>query len=220
MARRVAGWMRRQWTDLEHPLALPYVRSKVLAEREAWRFMAERGAEERLAVVLPSVILGPVLGPDFSYSVQVVARILNPPLPAMPRIGLDFVDVRDVADLHIRAMIAERAAGQRFLSTAQFMWLSDTAALLRDRLGPAAARVPTWRAPNFLLRGLALFDPTVRQLAAHQDVLLDVSATKAKTMLDWTPRPIEETIVDCARRLILLRGDPRHNNHRRALTPR
>ena len=117
------------WTDLSH--ARPYVQSKVLAERAAWDFMADQGATDRLATVLPSAILGPVLSPDLSYSVQAVERLLNRSMPGIPRLGFSFVDVRDVADLHARAMSAPEGAGERFLGTGASLWLSDVARILR-----------------------------------------------------------------------------------------
>jgi dihydroflavonol-4-reductase len=188
------------WTDLE--LARPYVQSKVLAERAAWEYMREIEAEGRLAVVLPSAILGPVLSPDLSYSVQAVERLLKRQMPGIPRIGFSWVDVRDVADLHIRAMTSPRAAGERFLGAGEFMWLGDVARVLRERLGPAGERVPTRRVPNFVVRAGARFDPGLRQIVGQLGRQTVFSAEKARTVLDWSSRPVEETIVDCARSLI------------------
>jgi dihydroflavonol-4-reductase len=189
-----------QWTEVEHARA--YVQSKVLAERAAWEHMRERGAENRLAVVLPSAILGPALSPDLSYSMQAVERLLNRRMPRVPRIGFSFVDVRDVADLHIRAMTAPGAAGERFLGAGEFLWLADVARVLRERLGPAGERVPTRGVPNFVVRAAARFDPGMRQIVGQLGGKTTFSSAKAKTVLGWEPRPVEETIVDCAHSLI------------------
>jgi dihydroflavonol-4-reductase len=190
------------WTDLEHPQARPYVQSKVLAERAAWDFMGENEAGDRLAVVLPSAILGPVMSRDLSYSVQAIDRLVKRQMPGIPRLGFSWVDVRDVADLHIRAMTAPQAAGERFLGAGEFMWLEDVARILRDRLGPAGARVPTRRVPSFVVRGVARFDPALRQIVGDLGRQSIFSTEKARGMLGWSPRPVEETIVDCARSLI------------------
>jgi nucleoside-diphosphate-sugar epimerase len=190
------------WTDVEHPQARPYVRSKVLAERAAWDFMREAGAESRLTAVLPSAIMGPVLSSDLSYSVQAVQRLLDHEMPAIPRLGFSWVDVRDVADLEIRAMTAPQAAGQRFLGSGEFMWLGDVARVLRERLGPAGAKVPKRRVPSFVVRAMARFDPALRQIVGELDRQNVFSAEKARTTLGWSPRPVEETIVDCAQSLI------------------
>jgi nucleoside-diphosphate-sugar epimerase len=190
------------WTDLSH--ARPYVQSKVLAERAAWDFMADQGATDRLATVLPSAILGPVLSPDLSYSVQAVERLLNRSMPGIPRLGFSFVDVRDVADLHARAMSAPEGAGERFLGTGASLWLSDVARILRARLGADADRVPTRRVPNFVVRAAARFDPELRQIVGGLGKRSEFSSAKAQTKLGWSPRPVEDTIADCARSLLQL----------------
>ena len=123
-AIRLSDEARRQalteedWTDPDAPGLTPYVRSKTIAEQAAWDLVRERGEEDRLAVVNPGAIIGPVLNDDLSYSLQSVQRLLNG-MPGMPRLGFSLVDVRDVADLEIRAMTAPEAGGERFIATTQ-----------------------------------------------------------------------------------------------------
>jgi len=190
------------WTDPEDPSIRPYVRSKVIAERAAWDLAAGRDARDRLATVLPGAVLGPVLSGDFSYSVQLIERLMNRSMPGVPRLGYAIVDVRDVADLHIRAMTAPEAGGERFLATGPFLWMSEVAQILRDRLGPAGSRVPTRRIPSFMVRGAALFDPGLRQVVGDLGREIAYSNEKPRQRLGWSPRPVEETIVDCANSLI------------------
>ena len=189
------------WTDAADPDTRPYVQSKVIAERAAWEFMAGQGSTDRLATVLPSAILGPVLSRDLSYSVQAVERLLNRSMPGIPRLGFSFVDVRDVAELHVRAMTAPRAGGQRFLGAGPPLWLSDVARILRARLGADADRVPTRRVPNFMVRAAARFDPELKQIVGQLGKRSEFSSEKARTWLGWSPRPIEDTIADCGRSL-------------------
>jgi dihydroflavonol-4-reductase len=189
------------WTDISHPLARPYVRSKTLAEQAAWTFMAEHAATARLTVVAPGTMLGPVLGRDLSYSVTLIQRILSGSMTGLPRLGFSFVDVRDVADLHMTAMTATQAAGERFLATGPFLWCADVARILREQLGAEAAKVPTRELPNLVVRAGALFDPSLRQLTAELGRRSAFSADKARTLLNWTPRPVEDTIADCTRSL-------------------
>jgi dihydroflavonol-4-reductase len=188
------------WTDPAG--ARPYVQSKVIAERAAWDFVTEQGARDRLATILPSAILGPVLSADLSYSVQAVERLLNRSMPGIPRLGFSFVDVRDVADIHLRAMTSPQATGERFLAAGRSLWLSDVARILRARLGPRAAKVPTRRVPNFMVRAAARFDPDLRQIVGQLGRLSEFSSEKARTQLGWSPRPIEDTIADCAESLL------------------
>jgi nucleoside-diphosphate-sugar epimerase len=189
------------WTDPENPSLNPYPRSKTIAERAAWDLVRERGEADRLAVVNPGAIIGPLLGDDPSYSLQVIERLLRG-MPGVPRIGWSFVDVRDVADLELRAMTASEAGGERFIAAGAFLWMADVAAILRERLGAAAAKVPRRRVPDFLIRAAARFDPEMRSVVGDLGKSTTYSAEKARRLLGWSPRPAEESIVDCARSLI------------------
>jgi nucleoside-diphosphate-sugar epimerase len=189
------------WTDLDHRRLTPYVRSKTIAERAAWDLARERGALERLAVVNPGAILGPTLSEDHSFSLELVERLLNG-VPGSPRIGFSIVDVRDVADLEIRAMLAPEGGGERFLAVTEFRWMAEVAAVLRDRLGEQAAKVPTRTLPNLAVRAMGLFDPGIRSIANQLGVRVELSSEKARRLLGWSPRPAEETIVDTARSLL------------------
>lgn len=189
------------WTDSDNPKLTPYTRSKTIAERAAWDFVEERGEVEKLAVVNPGAILGPVLSDDRSYSLELIERLLKG-MPGTPRIGFSIVDVRDVADLHIRAMTAAEAGGERFIAVARFQWLSEVAAVLRDRLGPAAAKVPKRGVPDLVVRGMGIFDPEVRSIANQLGRKVEMSSEKAEALLGWSPRPVDETVVDCAQSLV------------------
>jgi nucleoside-diphosphate-sugar epimerase len=190
------------WTDPDNPQLTPYTRSKTIAERAAWDYMRAQGAEDRLATVQPGAIIGPVLGDDRSYSLQAVERMLTGRMPGLPRLGFSFIDVRDVASLEVGAMTAADAGGQRLIAAASFLWLSEVAAILREQLGPDARKVPRRRVPDVLVRMLALFDPEVRSVIGELGQKTTYSVENARRRVGWTPRPIEATIVDCARSLL------------------
>jgi len=189
------------WSDPDNPRLTPYARSKTIAERAAWDLVRERGEVGKLAVVNPGAIVGPVLSDDRSYSLEAIERLLRG-MPGVPRIGFSFVDVRDVADLHIRAMTAPEAGGERLIAVTQFLWMSEVAEVLRERLGEAAAKVPKRSVPDLLVRGMAIFDPGIRSVVGQLGRKTQLSSEKAKTLLGWSPRPTEETIVECAQSLI------------------
>ncbi len=192
----------RDWSDPDNPKLTPYARSKTVAERAAWDLARERGETEKLTTVNPGAIIGPLLGDDGrSFSLQSIERLLGG-MPAVPRIGFSFVDVRDVADLEIRAMSAPAAGGERLVAVDDFMWMSEVAAVLRERLGEDAAKVPTRNAPNLLVRVLAIFDPSVRSVLGQLGRRTEVSSEKARTELGWSPRPLADTIAECARSLL------------------
>jgi len=189
------------WTDPDNPKLTPYTRSKTIAERAAWNLVEERGAVEKLSVVNPGAILGPVLSDDRSYSLELIERLLKG-MPGAPRIGFSIVDVRDVADLHIRAMTTPEAGGERFIAVARFQWLSEVSAVLRDRLGPDAAKVPKRNVPDLVVRGMGIFDSGVRSIAGQLGRKVEMSSAKAEDQLGWSPRPVEDTVADCGRSLV------------------
>jgi dihydroflavonol-4-reductase len=200
-ARSEEPLTEEDWTDLGNPQLSPYVRSKTIAERAAWDFVEEAGERGRLAVVNPGAILGPALSEDRSFSLEAIERLLKG-MPGVPRIGFSFVDVRDVADLQIRAMTAAEAAGQRLIAVGEFAWMSEVAEILRARLGEDAAKVPTRRVPNLLVRAMGVFDPGVRSIVGQLGRRSSYSSEKARTGLGWTTRPLEETVVETARSML------------------
>ena len=196
-----APYTETDWTDGDDPSHTPYVRSKTLAEQAAWQLVREAGAEDRLATINPGAIIGPALSDAHSFSLQSVQRLLNG-MPAVPRLGFTFVDVRDVADLHIRALDAPAAAGERFIATDRFLWLAEVSAILHERLGDAATKVPERAAPNLLIRAMGLFDGSVRSIVGDLGKRSWYSSELARTRLGWTTRPVEDSIEDCARSLL------------------
>jgi dihydroflavonol-4-reductase len=191
----------QDWTDPDKPGLSPYVRSKTIAERAAWGLVGERNATEKLAVVNPGAIIGPVLSDDRSYSIEAIERLMRG-MPGTPRIGFSFVDVRDVADLQIAAMTAPGAGGERLIAVAQFLWMAEVAEVLRNRLGDAAAKVPKRAVPDLLVRAMGVFDPGIRSIVNQLGRKVTYSNEKAATLVGWSPRPLEETIAECAQSLI------------------
>jgi dihydroflavonol-4-reductase len=191
-----------QWTDPNLPRVSAYAQSKTLAERAAWELIGSSGGATTLATVNPTLVLGPVLGHDFSESVQVVERLVSGRVPGLPRLGFNIVDVRDVADLHLRAMTAPQAAGERFIAAGAYAWMADLATLLRAKLGAGGAKVPTRKVPDFVIRLAGLFDKDLASVTPGLGLKHDFTSAKAQRVLGWKPRPTEETVLDCARSLI------------------
>ncbi len=180
-----AAYTEADWTDPETPGLAPYPRSKMIAERAAWDFMEREGGDTELVVVNPTFILGPTLLTQVVSSLRLIEAMLDGKMPVVRRQRFGVVDVRDVADLHIRAMAAPEARGKRFLALADGPTISflRVAQILRERLGPLAARVPTEEAPGE--------EPP--ELIIHND--------RARQELGWRPRPAQTTIVDTAESL-------------------
>jgi nucleoside-diphosphate-sugar epimerase len=190
------------WTDPDAPDLGAYRRSKTLAELAAWAYMQETQPSTTLATVLPGAVFGPILSLDNLGSVQVIGRMLSGAMPGTPQIGLEVVDVRDVVDLHLRAMTSPAAAGQRFLGTGEFMWMSEIADVLRAHLGSQADKVPTETLPNSFVRELAESSAELRGILPGLGRRNRHTTAKAEQMLGWVRRPTTDTIVECARSLI------------------
>ena len=135
-------------------------------------------------------------------SAGIIRGLLNGRPPAIPRFGFYVVDVRDLADAHVRAMTAPRAAGERFIVAGEFLWMKDIAAVLRTKLGKRAERVPTRGMPDFVVRILALFNAQMRMLALDLGRKNSLSSEKARRVLGFAPRPVEVTLAECAESLL------------------
>jgi len=191
------------WSDTSGSDVTAYVKSKTLSERAAWDFIAREGRALELSVVNPVAVFGPVLGPDYSTSVLLIQRLMSGSVPGSPRLSFGVVDVRDVADLHIRAMTHPAAKGQRFLGVAgDFMLIHDIAKVLRHRMGEVGKKVPTRQLPNWLVRLAALRDPVVKQILPELGKLKNGTNAKAKRVLGWSPRSSEEAIISAAESLL------------------
>lgn len=193
------------WTDLSDRSLTAYGKSKTLAERAAWDFIAREGGGLELSVVNPVGVFGPVLGPDYSASILMVQRLMEGALPGCPQLYFGAVDVRDVASLHLRAMTHPAANGQRFLATAgDFMSFLDIAQVLKSRMSAAAKRVPTRQLPNWMVRLAALRDPAVKLILPELGKRKNGTNEKARRLLGWAPRSNEESIVATAESLVRL----------------
>lgn len=193
-------YTENDWTDPASPRATPYYRSKTLAEQAAWSFARSHGLD--LCVINPGMIFGPLLGPQYGTSVGLIQQMMSGKLKRVPRFGFAIVDVRDVADAHIRAMTCPDAAGQRFIAGGGFFRLSDLAAVLAKSFPDYAMRLPRGDVPNWMVRALAPFSARSRMIVHELDRDLSVSAAKAHRVLNWRPRPDEDCIRASAQSLI------------------
>ena len=179
-----------------------YERSKMIAERAAWDWHSREGGALELVTVCPGAVIGPVLGRDFSASLDIVRRLIDGSLPGLPSFGWPLVDVRDVADLHLRALRAPEAAGQRFIGAGRFYWMADIARVLREHVPELSGKVPRRPLPGWLVRLSSVFDPVLRGRLFELDKQRPVSAEKAERLLGWTPRSNDDAIIDTARSLL------------------
>ena len=192
------------WTPLENaPIRVPpYQKSKTVAERAAWDWIAKEGGEMELSVVNPVGIFGPSLSKNSGTSIEIIERLMKGQLPGLPQLSFGVVDVRDTADLHLRAMTDPAAKGERFLALAgDFVTFQYIAQTLRSRLGDKAKKVPTRVLPNFVLRIVAYWDRAAEMIVEELGKAKNASNNKAVTVLGWKPRSAEEAIIASAESL-------------------
>ncbi|MFN3007799.1 NAD-dependent epimerase/dehydratase family protein [Mycolicibacterium wolinskyi] len=196
-------WTEDDWTDPADD-NIAYIRSKAIAERAAWDFIADQRANLELTAVIPVGIFGPTIGTHLSTSVQFVQAMLTGQLERVVPQYFGVVDVRDVADAHIRAMTAENVAGERILLVADGPPQSflSLATILRTGLGDAASKVPVSEYSEDEVRQLARTEPSFRESLTQLGKRPRISNAKAKALLGWSPRPVEDTILDTARSLL------------------
>ncbi|BDG10769.1 SDR family oxidoreductase [Anaeromyxobacter paludicola] len=197
------------WTVLDGPGVDAYGRSKTLAERAAWDFMAREGGTMELATMLPVAVMGPVMGRDISGANHIVAMMLDGKMPGFPRLFIPIVDVRDVAAAHVLAMKAAGAAGERFLlSNGPAIAMKEIGATIRAELGEAAKRVPTRAIPDLVVRLGALFSARFRAIAPDLGYAKRTSNEKARRVLGWTARDPHEAVVAAAESIVAQRAAP------------
>jgi dihydroflavonol-4-reductase len=189
------------WTNLGHPEVSPYARSKTIAERAAWAELPKLDRAIEWVVINPGGVLGPVLDKDASASVDIVKKLLDKSVPGLPRFGFPIVDVRDLADLHLRAMLDPKAAGKRFIGSGDFLWMAEIAKILKTELGARGKIVPMRKLPDFMVRLVGIFDPVVRAQLHELGKMRNLSSDQAHQILGWKQRPLKETIVDTANSL-------------------
>ena len=192
------------WTDVSSKDAYAYVKSKTIAERAARDWMAAEGGDMEFCTVNPVLVLGPLQSADFSTSLEAIKKMLEGSLPGLPRFGFGVVDMRDVADMHVRCLTAPDMAGERFLCAGPFLWMSEIADILRAGLGEQARKVPRRSLPDWLVKVSAWFDPVVRQVIGELGHERDADTSHALAKLGWKARPAEESILDTARDMIRL----------------
>ncbi|MDH7446980.1 SDR family oxidoreductase [Aquimarina sp. 2201CG14-23] len=202
-SNRIGIFDENDWTDVTNTKdSTPYFRSKTIAEKAAWDFIKNDTSGLELTTICPGAILGPILEKDFGTSANIIIKAMDGSSPAIPKIGFDMVDVRSVADLHIRAMEAPEAAGERFVGSSGYMTFRDVASILRSHY--PNKKVPKISLPDFAVRLFSNIDKTIKPILIDLGTERKVSNNKAIKLLDWKPIPVKEAILACAESAIKL----------------
>jgi len=192
------------WSNLDGPRIGAYDKSKTIAERAAWEYMesVKGNSPMELSAVNPGLVLGPLLSSDWGTSGEMVKRILQHKVPAIPNINFSTVDVRDVASAHVAAMVTPAAAGQRFICAEANHSMMEIALILKERYGNRGFKIPTGRLPSIAVRFMAVFDKTVRLALNDLDTSQNVDNSKLRRELNWQPRDLAEMTTSMADTMI------------------
>lgn len=200
---RTEPFTEKDWSNLKDNSLDPYQRSKTMAEQAAWKFIRTEGNGMELSVINPVRVMGPVLSADFSHSNQQIQDLLAGKVPAVPNINSGYIDVRDVASLHLLALTSPDANNERFLATTgETLSMLDVANILRKKYPQLADRLPNKVIPDLVLKGMAKFKPTLKMLASLTGNFADTSNAKAVKLLNWHPRSAEDAIIATAQSMI------------------
>ena len=187
------------WSDPENPAISHYSKSKTLAERAAWDFVENEGNPFELAVINPALVIGPSLSGDLGESNKAIAMVATGKMPVAVPLQFGYVDVRDVATAHVLAMQNSNSNGERFALAEKDLWYKDVAKVLRDN---GFDKAPTFNVPVWLAKILANFSKELKITLPYLGRVRSVKNTsKAKDILEWNPRPAEQSIIDIAEQI-------------------
>ena len=191
----------QDWTNLDNPNISPYDISKTKAEKFLWDYFLKEDNSNKIEVctINPVIVVGPSLSMDIGISNQVVKKLLDGSMPFTPKCGLNLVDVKDVAKIHVKAMLSSATNGKRFLLSAKSLWFQELAQILRNN---GYKRAPKFNAPNFLIKFLSNFDKELEIVIFYLGFKNKLRCVNAKNILKWEPSRIEKSIIETANQML------------------
>ncbi|GEO48614.1 SDR family oxidoreductase [Companilactobacillus kimchii] len=200
---RTTPYTEKDWSDFSAKNIHPYQKSKTMSEMAAWDFIKKEGDGLQLATVNPVGVMGPVLSAKYSHSNVQIQEMLEGKIKALPKVDSGYIDVRDVASLHILAMTSPKADGERFLATTgETLSMMDVADILREAFPDYASNIPIRTIPNAVVKAAALTNPQLKMIASIVGKYAGTSNKKAKELLGWNPRSAKTAIIATAQSMI------------------
>jgi len=188
------------WTDINSKYVTPYQKSKTIAEKAAWDFYNNQDNSNKmeLAVINPGGVMGPQLGNDLGgASTQIVSQLISGKFPMIPALSFPFIDVRDVAILHLKAMTTPDADGKRFIAAhSEPTWMYQVAEVLS---AAGYEKIKLKKAPSFMLKLIGLFDNKTKSLVPMLDKYVPCDNSQTVKILNWEPMPWEQAFIEHAK---------------------
>ena len=188
------------WTDINSKYVTPYQKSKTIAEKAAWDFYNNQDNSNKMemAVINPGGVMGPQLGNDLGgASTQIVSQLISGKFPMIPALSFPFIDVRDVAILHLKAMTTPEADGKRFIAAhSKPTWMYEVAEVLS---AAGYEKIKLKKAPSFMLKLIGLFDNKTKSLVPMLDKYVPCDNSQTVKVLNWEPMPWEQAFIEHAK---------------------
>ena len=188
------------WTDINSKYVTPYQKSKTIAEKAAWDFYNNQDNSNKMemAVINPGGVMGPQLGNDLGgASTQIVSQLISGKFPMIPALSFPFIDVRDVAILHVKAMTTPEADGKRFIAAhSEPTWMYQVAEVLS---AAGYEKIKLKKAPSFMLKLIGLFDNKTKSLVPMLDKYVPCDNSQTVKILNWEPMPWEQAFIEHAK---------------------
>jgi dihydroflavonol-4-reductase len=196
------------WTDINSKYVTPYQKSKTIAEKAAWDFYNNQDNSNKMemAVINPGGVMGPQLGNDLGgASTQIVSQLISGKFPMIPALSFPFIDVRDVAILHLKAMTTPEADGKRFIAAhSEPTWMYQVAEVLS---AAGYEKIKLKKAPSFMLKLIGLFDNKTKSLVPMLDKYVPCDNSQTVKILNWEPMPWEQAFIEHAKSIEAIKNN-------------
>ena len=186
------------WSDPNKKNIRSYGKSKTLAEKAAWDYMASNTPSFSLTVINPVAVTGPSLSKDIGTSNSIVGQMINGNVPGTAKVHIGYVDVRDVAAAHITAMLNNQTDGERIIVFEKTLWMDEVATILRDA---GFDKAPSKVMPKWAMHIMSIFKKDLKFIVPLINKKRHIHSTKATDLLHWEPISAEESIVATAKQL-------------------
>ena len=185
------------WSDPDWKPLTAYPVSKTRAERAVWDYAKAHGLEERVVTVCPGLVVGPDPFDNGGASLGLIEAMMTGEFPFVPKIAYPIVDVRDCAAIHVAAMTAPGAGGRRLMAASETLWFRDVAQVLKEGF-PSNRKLPRGEAPNWVIKGLSIFDDRVKGVLPDLGVFHEADSAYVTSLTQVKPRPIRPSLLEAA----------------------
>ncbi|KAJ5895018.1 hypothetical protein N7495_006709 [Penicillium taxi] len=180
-------WNPVTWEEALHP-SQTYLASKTFAEKAAWDFVEKEKPSFDLATVNPPMVFGPIVHylnslDAVNTSNQRFRDLIQGKMKEQiaPTEVIIWVDVRDIALAHVRAIEVPEAGGQRFFITAGHYNNKQIVELARETHPELGSKLPP---------------QDVEGDFPNPESVFDIDNKKSVEVLGLKYRPLSQTVKD------------------------